>query len=131
MKELIISLILFGLLLVGVSLNAVFVQRCAEYLNDYSQRLQDDADKAALLEALETDWQKSKTVLEWTVAHRELEGIDELMLSLRVSHERGNEADFARYCELLSIAADGICRAERFSFIFFSYETKSRASTEI
>ena len=129
MKDLIISLVLFALILTGIALNAHYINSVSDDLTSYASRLTTEENTDTLLQELSERWKKAQRILDWTVPHRETEKISEIILSLQTAAECGDLTAFSRYRKLLEHAAEGLKRAENIAFSFFSQDANMRLNT--
>ncbi|MBQ8344895.1 MAG: DUF4363 family protein [Clostridia bacterium] len=112
MKDLIISLILFSLVLTGVGLNAAYVRNVSAQLIDFAEALSASSDPEDTVSTLTDYWEHAKGYLIWTVEHQELRQISEAVLSLQAAYRCDDSAAFERYRSLLAELGAELAHAE-------------------
>ena len=89
MRSLIIALLLFALLLGAISTNFYIVRHVTDQLRTYGLRFAHEGASRAQLEALREQWRRWRFYLSFSVNYRELDHMEELMVSLALSLQTG------------------------------------------
>lgn len=115
MKALVISLIIFTLLSVALFANFVYVNNTADSLHSLAKSLTLAPSGKDALDKLEAEWSKASLVFGLSVNSKEINAMDETLLSLRSAYTLGREYEFEHTKALLIDCINDLRRLERFS----------------
>ena len=116
MKSFLGSVILFTILILAVTLNAIYILGLSERIGQYAERLErveKEEDPTALLEELQDLWKQNRKYLAFSIDTATLDDIEKTILSLIVAYESGDSYEFEKYRAYLGEAAREISRFER------------------
>ena len=107
---------LFGILIVCLTANALFIKDFAESVNDTVSRLEVPEGREENLTELENYWKKKREIVGLSVSHIQLEKLGDIIINLRQAHLSGDEAEFQRNLKLLRELVRNLERTETISF---------------
>lgn len=116
MKALPVSLILFSLLIVCLTANAMFIKSFTKSLSCAADELASPNGREEKLTELETYWEKNREIVGLSVSHIQLDKFGDIIINLRQAHRYSDEAEFQRNLTLLRELARNLERTERISF---------------
>ncbi len=116
MKSLIISILLFALLVGAVAVNAFYVSSLCKDLSATATELISSQSRSTQLAELKSKWDKHRIFLDIGIRTSELERMNDLIEGLRASYAADNEAEFQKYCILISELAEEFASYEKISF---------------
>ena len=106
MRSLIATIILFSLLVGSVIINAIYVDSVCDKIKISADALKTSFQKEELLSELKSIWSKNKSYLNLSIRTNEIERMNDFIESLSASHNANNEAEFQKYCILISALAE-------------------------
>ena len=115
MKALWASVILFGLLLILVCWNAIYIHKSAEELRTLTSKLDEPSTRWDTLSRLDELWKSRRAIIGFSLGDKQLDRLSEMIDSLLWAYSVSDEAEFERYRILLTDAIDEIERAENLS----------------
>ena len=115
MKTFWAALIIFGLLLLLIAGNAVFIHHTATELEDRLSDLPPCAEATDAVNDLQAFWQKRQEWVGLSVSYEEIRKLDECIIEMQSACAQGEESDFETAKCLAFSAVAYIRRLERFS----------------
>ena len=97
MKDFWISISLFVIVLMCVTINSIYVSSISSKLESIAEELNYDGSPATLISELATLWEKSRVWLSLSVDTPQLDSIDIIIDSLRLSYEMQEPFEFEKY----------------------------------
>ena len=116
MKTFVIALCIFGLLLLTVTANFLYINRVTQELSALLDRMDTPERAAASFAELEALWAHNRTMIGLSVPFLELCNMDEQLAQMRVALAEGEEIDFLLARALAGETVRHIGRLERFSW---------------
>ena len=119
MRTLIITLSLFLVLCVGMSINFVYINSVTQELTTLTEKLDVSSPSECndTIKEIRDLWEKSIPLFSLSVSFREIDYLGETLLALSAACENRDEVEFERYRALLIDALDGVSRLEQFSIV--------------
>lgn len=114
MKAISATLILFALLIVAVITNSIYVRSVSQKIGNIAEDLKTAPSKEAISD-LKSIWSKNKPYLNLSIRANEIEQMNDLIESLEASYNAQNEAEFQKYCILISELAEEFSHYETIS----------------
>ena len=115
MRSFIITSLLFAVMIVSITANAIYVSRTADRIKDHVESEEFEKAPETAMTALESLWEDNRILLELSVGYKEIDLISELILDLKHYVNEGNTEESKRIRILISDATDDISRLERLS----------------
>ena len=115
MRALVATLILFSLLVGVIVTNALYVNSVCDRLDITAEALKSSSSKERLISDLRATWNKSRSLLGFSIRASKIERMGDLIESLSASYEAQNDAEFQKYCILISELAKELARYEKLS----------------
>ena len=115
MKALVATLVLFALLVGAVIANSIYVDSVCSKIKKSADELKSATQKEQLISSLKALWKKSKPILSLSIRANEIERMNDFIESLEASHNAQNDAEFQKYCTLISALAEEFASYERIS----------------
>lgn len=114
MRSFIFTLLLFGVMLVGIVGNAIFIHRLSDDLLDLLDTLPAHAGEreSTALDELEARWEHARTWVSLSVSYSDMNRISHDLASLRAFCEDGEDADYFAAREQLRLAIEDMRRFE-------------------
>ena len=116
MRSFISSLILFSLLLLVVTTNAIYVNNEYKEISELAKEIKSADNRDALVNDMVEKWDRASKLLSLSVRLSEVERMNDLIRSLWSSHKSQNEAELQKCCHLISELADELSGYEQVSF---------------
>lgn len=116
MRAFITALLLFAILIGAVIANAIYIQVTCDKISDAAKSLKSAKQREPLLYEIKALWDKNHLPLNFSIRANEVERMNDLIESLIASHLAQNEAEFQKYCNLISELADEFSNYEKISF---------------
>jgi len=116
MRSFIATLLLFFLLVGSVVVNSIYVSSVCEKLENMANALKSSTQREPLISQLKSIWHSNSSYLNLSIRTNEIERMNDLIESLAASHNAKNEAEFQKYCILISALASDFSNYEKFSF---------------
>ena len=111
MRALRISLILFAVLLICITVNSIYIHRCTERLLE----LTEEVSLGASTDALEDFWHTNEKFIGLSVSEAHLDNVSRLIVSVGCYRSSGQEDELKKELSLLEDAALSIRRYETLS----------------
>ena len=117
MKSFWIMLCVFVLMLGGIAVNCVFIDRTADKMERAIAALPEvsEAGKTGALSELEAFWQKRRTAVSISISFNDIRAIDNHLAQMRAAAEVGEDSDYETARQLALSAVAHMRRLERFS----------------
>ena len=115
MKALWASVLLFGLLLLFIVGNYLYIQNSTDRLYALVRKADTRETRQDALSELKDLWERCRTPVSLSVHLREIDRISEILDALRWYQDADNEKEFQYNLVLLTDAIEKIGRANRFS----------------
>ena len=115
MKALTATLILFALLIGAVVANSIYVRSVSQKIGSIAEELKTASSKEETISNLKSIWSKNKPYLNLSIRANEIERMSDFIESLDASYAAQNEAEFQKYCTLISALAEEFASYERIS----------------
>ncbi len=122
MKTFILACVVLGLILGGITANALFIHKISTELIEKVSRLPESIEHTELFAAcletvneLDETMKKHRLALSITVTHADLEGTENLLLRLRAACREKNADDYGAARELLIAKIHNLQESEGFS----------------
>lgn len=116
MRSFIATLVLFALLIVAVTANAIYVISVCNKIESITQELKIPSQRESLISSLRSTWYNNSSYLNLSIQTNEIERMSDLIESLAAAHNAQNEAEFQKYCILIDSLANEFSRHEGISF---------------
>ena len=97
MKDFLISITLLIIVLVCVVVNSIYVSSISSRLESISEALDFDSSPAPLIAELEAIWEKNRPWLSLSVDTPQLDSVDIIIASIRLSYEMKEGFEFEKY----------------------------------
>ena len=115
MKEFWFTIILFIIIIGGVIANAVYVSTVSERLEWFAEEVDIGKDSDVLIDQLQNYWDKHKRFIGISVDTPQVDAVEKIILSLRLSYDRGESFEFEKYRLHLSEMSREISHLETLS----------------
>ena len=115
MKALTATLILFALLIGVVVANSIYVRSVSQKIGDIAEDLKTASSKEDAISNLKSIWHRNKPYLNLSIRANEIERMNDLIEALEASYNAQNEAEFQKYCILISELAEEFSHYETIS----------------
>ncbi len=115
MKAFWASVILFGLLLIGIVGNAIYLCNSADQIRALELLLDEPSQRQENLFLLEESWARKQKIIALSVEFESIDRITEAISGLRWAYSTEEKEEFERYRILLLDAIDKMERAEKLS----------------
>ena len=97
MKDFLISITLFVIVIVCVAINSIYVSSISSKLESIAERLDLNSSPAPLIAELEAIWEKNRPWLSLSVDTPQLDSVDIIIDSIRLSYEMEDAFEFEKY----------------------------------
>ena len=115
MRSFIATLVLFALLIGTVAINAIYVRSVCNKIESMAEELRSSSQRDTLIPKLKSTWYNNSPYLNLSIRTSEIERMGDLIESLAASYYAQNEAEFQKYCILISALADEFYQYEQIS----------------
>ena len=116
MKALVASLILFAIVILCVTVNAVYVCKTVSEISKLAQSILKSSDDPAKINALKIHWSKHRDILELSINESRIEKMNDLIESLYAAHSAKNQPEIKKLCNLIIELCDELSQNEKISF---------------
>ena len=111
MRSLKISLILFAVLLICITVNSIYIHQCTERL----LVLTEEVSLGASTDTLEDFWRTNKKFIGLSISETQLDNISRLIVSVGCHQKSGQDKELKESLALLADAAQNMRRYEELS----------------
>ena len=116
MKTFVIALCVFGLLLLAITANFLYINRITQKLSALLDHMDTTEQAETSFAELEALWAQNRTMIGLSVPFLELRNMDEQLAQMRVALAEGEKIDFLLARALAGETVRHIGRLERFSW---------------
>ena len=115
MKSFWIMLLVFAMMLGGIAVNCVFIDRTADKMERAIAALPEVGEAEDALAETEAFWQKRRTAVSISISFNDIRAIDNDLAQMRAAAEVGEDSDYETARLLALSAVAHMRRLERFS----------------
>ena len=116
MRSFITAILLFVILIASVTANALYINSVCSKIDATAESLTNASNKQALISELKSLWKKNVKIFNLSIRVNEIERMNDLIESLSASYDAQNDAEFKKYCTLISELAQDLAHYETLSF---------------
>ncbi len=118
MRSFLFTLLLFGLLIGIMTVNAAAIHHLAEEINALIDTLPSRAEgnENSAISALTDIWANASGWVSLSVGYDEINRISQFIVMIRIYYAEGSDADYRSACDQLRLALEDLCRFERLHF---------------
>ena len=113
MKALPISIILFILLILVITVNFIFVNQTADKIDRLASEIRSSEDRSCAIEDLNTFWESRRSFLSLSISTDMIDSVNNTIICLNQAYAFSHENDIQKYSLILSDQSRSIRRAER------------------
>ncbi len=119
MKTFVAVSAIFLLMLAVIRGNAVYINRVVDELTVTLQyaNSENEIESNTKLQALRIQWEKEKSYIQASVAHKKIDTVSDLITSLLIYKRYGNQEEYEKTAELLRCAFEELRLLENFSAV--------------
>ncbi len=115
MKSVVLSLLLFLLILGAIVANSFYVSHFCDDILEIAQKLEYSEQKETLISEMKVVWNKNRDWLDFSIKLNEIERMNDLIESLESAYKANNQAEFSKYCALITELAQEFAEHEKLS----------------